>query len=210
MLHLRHPISFYCCRDSGRTHSDLQHHRSHYRVQGLNLEVQCPDMSNCRQTKSSPLRGQTRTISCLKNRAGSSGFAIGGTGGRVAVQWVWYLMFEIKSTARWHVFLQVRWGQRPWVSTTYCLFKEIKNSGLMAFIIFRLNYAFRCHRQDSVPNSKDQKLVYSVNHISTHPVRGTFSSCGSYHLATWWNSDSQFSRVRWWYPLLGRGCSFAH
>ncbi|KAF5342084.1 hypothetical protein D9611_001906 [Ephemerocybe angulata] len=53
------------------------------------------------------------------------------------------------------------------------------------------NFSFKCHRRDSVPNSKDQALVYAVNDISFHPVHGTFSTCGSDGTIHFWDKDAR-------------------
>ncbi|KAE9408488.1 WD40 repeat-like protein [Gymnopus androsaceus JB14] len=53
------------------------------------------------------------------------------------------------------------------------------------------DYSFRCHRQDSKPNNKDQSLVYSVNDINFHPVHGTFSTCGSDGTIHFWDKDAR-------------------
>ncbi|KAJ3757401.1 WD40-repeat-containing domain protein [Lentinula raphanica] len=53
------------------------------------------------------------------------------------------------------------------------------------------NYSFKCHRQDSALNKKDQSLVYSVNDINFHPVHGTFSTCGSDGSAHFWDRDGR-------------------
>ncbi|KAJ3838637.1 WD40-repeat-containing domain protein [Lentinula raphanica] len=53
------------------------------------------------------------------------------------------------------------------------------------------NFSFKCHRRDSVPNAKDQAMVYAVNDISFHPVHGTFSTCGSDGTIHFWDKDAR-------------------
>ncbi|KAG7089882.1 hypothetical protein E1B28_011517 [Marasmius oreades] len=53
------------------------------------------------------------------------------------------------------------------------------------------NFSFKCHRRDSVPNNKDQAMVYAVNDISFHPVHGTFSTCGSDGTIHFWDKDAR-------------------
>ncbi|KAK0204767.1 Poly(A)+ RNA export protein [Desarmillaria ectypa] len=53
------------------------------------------------------------------------------------------------------------------------------------------NFSFKCHRKDTVPNSKDQGMVYAVNDISFHPVHGTFSTCGSDGSIHFWDKDAR-------------------
>ncbi|KIK62473.1 hypothetical protein GYMLUDRAFT_41924 [Collybiopsis luxurians FD-317 M1] len=53
------------------------------------------------------------------------------------------------------------------------------------------DYTFKCHRQDSKPNLKDQSLVYSINDINFHPVHGTFSTCGSDGTIHFWDKDAR-------------------
>lgn len=48
----------------------------------------------------------------------------------------------------------------------------------------RMNFAFKCHRQKT-----DQ--IYAVNDISFHPVYGTFATCGSDGVFTFWDKDSK-------------------
>ncbi|KAF8920244.1 WD40-repeat-containing domain protein [Mucidula mucida] len=53
------------------------------------------------------------------------------------------------------------------------------------------NFSFKCHRKDTVANSKDQGMVYAVNDISFHPVHGTFSTCGSDGTIHFWDKDAR-------------------
>ncbi|KAF8740958.1 hypothetical protein AX14_006435 [Amanita brunnescens Koide BX004] len=99
------------------------------------------------KTMQSPLKWQTRVVSCF-TASPNSGFAVGSVEGRVAIQYV----------------------------------EDKDNSN---------NFSFKCHRRDSIPNSKDQALVYAVNDISFHPVHGTFSTCGSDGTIHFWDKDAR-------------------
>ncbi|KAF9266506.1 Poly(A)+ RNA export protein [Marasmius fiardii PR-910] len=64
------------------------------------------------------------------------------------------------------------------------------------------NFSFKCHRRDSVPNNKDQAMVYAVNDISFHPVHGTFSTCGSDGTIHFWDKDAR-TRLKTFEPAPG-------
>ncbi|TFK75097.1 WD40 repeat-like protein [Pluteus cervinus] len=64
------------------------------------------------------------------------------------------------------------------------------------------NFSFKCHRRDSVPNAKDQALVYAVNDISFHPVQGTFSTCGADGSFHFWDKDARM-RIKSFDPVPG-------
>jgi mRNA export factor len=52
---------------------------------------------------------------------------------------------------------------------------------LSEYSLCRNNYSFRCHRQDAVPNKKDQSIVYAVNDVKFHPVYDSvFVTCGKF------------------------------
>ncbi|EIN09851.1 Poly(A)+ RNA export protein [Punctularia strigosozonata HHB-11173 SS5] len=65
------------------------------------------------------------------------------------------------------------------------------------------NYSFRCHRQDAVPNKKDQVLVYAVNDVKFHPVHSTvFSTIGSDGTVHFWDRDAR-TRLKSFDPAPG-------
>lgn len=74
-------------RRNGRTpHPNIQPHQPHNCIQGACVDVQrC--FADAGQTITSPLKWQTRVVSCFTNSP-SSGFAVGSIEGRVAIQCV--------------------------------------------------------------------------------------------------------------------------
>ncbi|THU89569.1 Poly(A)+ RNA export protein [Dendrothele bispora CBS 962.96] len=53
------------------------------------------------------------------------------------------------------------------------------------------SYSFKCHRQDIVPNSRDQGLVYALNNFAFHPVSKALATCGSDGSYHFWNLESR-------------------
>lgn len=90
MLHYGRHVST-SCRWNGRTpHPNIQPHKPHDSLQGLYYIwlSSCTWMfTSVGQTITSPLKWQTRVVSCFTNSP-SSGFAVGSIEGRVAIQCV--------------------------------------------------------------------------------------------------------------------------
>lgn len=113
----------------------------------------------------SPLKWQTRVVSCFPN---ATGFAVGSVEGRVAIQCV--PLFTLHTTFS---------SQLACPSPRYI---EEKDSSS--------NFSFKCHRQDQ-GGSKDQQGVYAVNAITFHQGYGTFSTAGSDGTINFWDKDSK-------------------
>jgi mRNA export factor len=127
-------------------------------------------MSSTPQTIQSPLKWQTRVVSCFTSST-NSGFAIGSIEGRVAIQSVSEaLLWKCSQTQMSSWQIRRREGQQ----VSRCISMTWQGDNLYCSD----NFSFKCHRRDSAPNIKDQALVFAVNDISFHPVHGTFSTCG--------------------------------
>ncbi|TFK28177.1 polyA+ RNA export [Coprinopsis marcescibilis] len=112
----------------------------------------------------SPLKWQTRTLSCFSLPSGG-GYAVGSVEGRVAIHFI-----------------------------------DDKNS--------QGNFSFRCHRRDSVPNSKDQSLIYAVNAMAYHPVQGTLATAGSDGTMHFWDTEAR-TRLKSFDPTVAPVTSVA-
>lgn len=113
------------------------------------------------KTITSPLKWQTRVVSCFTD---ASGFAVGSIEGRCAIQYV-----EDKDTR---------------------YVGHSSNSQILANSMSSLNFSFKCHRQQD-PSQRDVAKVYSVNAISFHPQHGTFSTAGSDGTFHFWDKDAK-------------------
>jgi len=126
------------------------------------------------KTLQSPLKWQTRVVSCFTD---SAGFAIGSIEGRCAIQYV-----EDKD-ARYVPYTSGLLSPLPpfWALT-------MRSS----------NFSFKCHRDPPAGNVTN---VYAVNDISFHPVHGTFSTAGSDGTFHFWDKDAKH-RLKG-YPNVG-------
>jgi mRNA export factor len=113
------------------------------------------------KTIQSPLKWQTRVVSCFPD---ASGFAVGSIEGRCAIQYV-----EEKDTA--------------YVPHLHTPIHHTNNT-------CSLNFSFKCHRQQD-PTARDIAKVYSVNDIRFHPQHGTFSTAGSDGTFHFWDKDAK-------------------
>ncbi|KAF5366584.1 hypothetical protein D9758_008934 [Tetrapyrgos nigripes] len=57
------------------------------------------------------------------------------------------------------------------------------------------SYSFKCHRQDTATNSKDQALIYAVNDVAFHPQTKILATCGSDGVYSYWNLETR-TRVK--------------
>lgn len=128
----------------------------------------------------SPLKWQTRVVSCFTD---ASGYAIGSIEGRCAIQYV-----EDKDAR-------------------YATKVTALPNGVGSSLIVRsddadkrdsANFSFKCHRD---PPSNNTTNVYSVNDISFHPEHGTFSTAGSDGTFHFWDKDAKH-RLKG-YPNVG-------
>jgi mRNA export factor len=127
------------------------------------------------KTIQSPLKWQTKVVSCFTD---STGFAIGSIEGRCAIQYV-----EDKDSG--YVFSSPDSPVPASTSTTNP-------------VLHRSNFSFKCHRD---PPTNNVVNVYSVNDISFHPVHGTFSTAGSDGTFHFWDKDAKH-RLKG-YPNVG-------
>ncbi|KAI0249139.1 Poly(A)+ RNA export protein [Lactifluus subvellereus] len=134
------------------------------------------------KTMMSPLKWQTRVISCFLN---GTGFAMGSVEGRVAIQYVHSYSLVHPSTSSIHLHLTF---------PSFFRYVDEKDS--------QNNFSFKCHRRDQTPASKDQSLVFAVNDINFHPVHGTFSTCGADGTINFWDKDSR-TRLKTFDPCPG-------
>lgn len=125
------------------------------------------------KTITSPLKWQTRVVSCFTD---ASGFAVGSIEGRCAIQYV-----EDKDVRQVY----------PKLSEASAEVINKMNS---------LNFSFKCHRQQDTAN-RDVAKVFSVNAISFHPQHGTFSTAGSDGTFHFWDKDAKH-RLKG-YPEVG-------
>jgi mRNA export factor len=137
--------------------------------------VNLDDPGKIYKTIQSPLKWQTRVVSCFSD---ASGFAIGSIEGRCAIQYV-----EEKDTA---------------YGPSSTLTSQITMSGFLTRD--SLNFSFKCHRQQDT-TQRDVAKVYSVNAISFHPQHGTFSTAGSDGTFHFWDKDAKH-RLKG-YPEVG-------
>lgn len=131
------------------------------------------------KTLQSPLKWQTRVVSCFPD---ATGFAIGSIEGRCAIQHV-----EEKDS---------RYGDSAFTMLSSKTFEDRANANLQR----SSNFSFKCHREQP-PNQRDVSNVYSVNAISYHPVHGTFSTAGSDGTFHYW--DGQAKHRLKGYPSVG-------
>lgn len=129
----------------------------------------------------SPLKWQTRVVSCFSD---ASGYAIGSIEGRCAIQYV-----EDKDSR------YATKGFRLPAAARSSL-RVHKTDSLNA--IDSSNFSFKCHRD---PPSNNSTNVYSVNDISFHPEHGTFSTAGSDGTFHFWDKDAKH-RLKG-YPNVG-------
>lgn len=102
----------------------------------------------------SPLKMQTRTLLCFKD---GSGYTIGSTEGRVAIQYI------DDSQSRRSILTALL--QSDTHSPEFCRVEK--------------NFSFKCHRKDrKEAMNKTKTEVYSVNALSCHPF-GTYSTAGA-------------------------------
>ena len=113
------------------------------------------------KTISSPLKWQTRVVSCFTD---ASGFAVGSIEGRCAIQYA-----DDKNTSLV-------------TPKSFPFDPEAKDCSL--------NFSFKCHRQQDTTH-RDIAKVYSVNCISFHPIHGTFSTAGSDGTFHFWDKDAK-------------------
>lgn len=131
------------------------------------------------KSHTSPLKWQTRVVSCF---ADASGYAIGSIEGRCAIQYV-----EDKDARYATKVLPL-----PDSSTSTLLVHDadaLRDSS---------NFSFKCHRDAPANNTTN---VYAVNDISFHPVHGTFSTAGSDGTFHFWDKDAKH-RLKG-YPNVG-------
>lgn len=127
----------------------------------------------------SPLKWQTRVVSCFTD---ATGYAIGSIEGRCAIQYV-----EDKDAR--------------YATKVIPLPKCVGGSLVVRDADKKhdsANFSFKCHRDPPQNNSTN---VYSVNDISFHPEHGTFSTAGSDGTFHFWDKDAKH-RLKG-YPNVG-------
>lgn len=129
----------------------------------------------------SPLKWQTRVVTCFTDAAG---FAIGSIEGRCAIQYV-----EEKD-ARYATKII------PLADATDPTVLILPDTNIRASS--SSNFSFKCHRDAPQGNVTS---VYAVNDISFHPVHGTFSTAGSDGTFHFWDKDAKH-RLKG-YPNVG-------
>lgn len=129
----------------------------------------------------SPLKWQTRVVSCFTD---ASGYAVGSIEGRCAIQYV-----EDKDS-------KYATKEIPFPGATGSTLLVHDADSLAA--IRSSNFSFKCHRDPAVNNVTS---VYAVNDISFHPVHGTFSTAGSDGTFHFWDKDAKH-RLKG-YPNVG-------
>ncbi|KAK5012797.1 RNA export factor gle2 [Cryomyces antarcticus] len=142
------------------------------------------------KTMQSPLKYQTRVVSCFTD---ATGFAVGSIEGRCAIQYV-----EEKDT---------RSVYNPDYNTNQRkpMFGGVSGHATGTNIATdSSNFSFKCHRVP-VPGQRDVANVYSVNAISFHPQHGTFSTAGSDGTFHFWDKDAKH-RLKG-YPEVGGSIS---
>lgn len=112
------------------------------------------------RTRQSPLKHQTRVVTCFLD---STGFAMGGIEGRVSFQYA-----SDQDVDRYR----------------YSYSSSQMNS--QANISSCRSYSFKCHRDKATNNITN---VWTVNDISVHPIHGTFSTCGSEGTFQFWDKE---------------------
>ena len=127
------------------------------------------------KTLQSPLKWQTRCVTCFTD---ATGFAVGSIEGRCAIQHV-----EEKDA---------RYFSSNAFSPIFSPQSLISANSS--------NFSFKCHRK-TVPNVRETSEVFSVNAISFHPVHGTFSTAGSDGTFHFWDKDAKH-RLKG-YPEVG-------
>lgn len=144
------------------------------------MDIRKPD-NDWYKNHTSPLKWQTRVVSCFTD---ASGYAIGSIEGRCAIQYV-----EDKDSryATKTLPLPDSSGSTVLVHDTDAL--DAINSS---------NFSFKCHRDSPSSNVTN---VYAVNDISFHPVHGTFSTAGSDGTFHFWDKDAKH-RLKG-YPNVG-------
>lgn len=140
--------------------------------------VNLKDPTKIYKTLQSPLKWQTRVVSCFTDAAG---FAIGSIEGRCAIQYV-----EEKDSG---------YAPLKLLPPAFPLhLQHVTNSSPSS----RSNFSFKCHRDPVVNNTVN---VHAVNAISFHPVHGTFSTAGSDGTFHFWDKDAKH-RLKG-YPNVG-------
>ncbi|EOD47930.1 hypothetical protein GTA08_BOTSDO00280 [Neofusicoccum parvum] len=134
------------------------------------------------KTMQSPLKWQTRVVSCFTD---ATGFAVGSIEGRCAIQYVEEKDASCSSNP------QQRNNKNLIVS------KWMKKA---SDPIDSSNFSFKCHRQTD-STQRDVAKVFSVNAISFHPQHGTFSTAGSDGTFHFWDKDAKH-RLKG-YPEVG-------
>jgi mRNA export factor len=161
------PVATLDCGERVYTMDVHKHLNKHLMVIGTaERHIHMVDLNNpskIYKTITSPLKWQTRVVSCFTD---ASGFAVGSIEGRCAIQYV-----DEKDTA--YVLNPPKSKQ--------CKKSDDPDS---------LNFSFKCHRQQD-PNARDIAKVYSVNAISFHPTHGTFSTAGSDGTFHFWDKDAK-------------------
>lgn len=146
------------------------------------------------KTIPSPLKWQTRVVSCFTD---ATGFAVGSIEGRCAIQYV-----EDKDTGYILPNSHTLTSTTRLTVTPRSQIKQVNSVITKANIDHpnSLNFSFKCHRQQD-PTQRDVAKVYSVNAISFHPVHGTFSTAGSDGTFHFWDKDAKH-RLKG-YPEVG-------
>jgi mRNA export factor len=130
------------------------------------------------KTVQSPLKWQTRVVSCFSD---ATGFAVGSIEGRCAIQ------YANEKDSRYAQSIPLALSSEPKTNMT--------NSK---------NFSFKCHRQADA-SARDTTKVYAVNAISFHPQHGTFSTAGSDGTFHFWDKDAKH-RLKG-YPEVGGSIS---
>lgn len=133
------------------------------------------------KSHTSPLKWQTRVVSCF---ADASGYAIGSIEGRCAIQYVEDKDARYATSA---APLPDSSGLTVLVNVADALAENDSS-----------NFSFKCHRDAPANNTTS---VYAVNDISFHPVHGTFSTAGSDGTFHFWDKDAKH-RLKG-YPNVG-------
>jgi mRNA export factor len=151
--------------------------------------VNLADPTKIYKTLQSPLKWQTRVVSCFTD---ATGFAVGSIEGRCAIQYV-----EDKDSAYVSPIsppLPLKNG----LSSSSFAPESFNTSPADPNSLHSSNFSFKCHRQ---PPQGTTQTVYSVNAISFHPQHGTFSTAGSDGTFNFWDKDAKH-RLKG-YPEVG-------
>ena len=134
----------------------------------------------------SPLKWQTRCVSCFTD---ASGYAMGSIEGRCGIQY-------IEEKDQQYGFSRCSVFPSPLLLGTILVHHQANISNKPS----SSNFSFKCHRE-TPPNQRDPINVYSVNAISFHPIHGTFSTAGSDGTWHFWDKDAKH-RLKG-YPAVG-------